>query len=64
MTGLWGKRKELIQSGLTAPGQVVKVPLKGVVKCAKVGDLKRKILFIFYNLFKGPGQAVPVRLSE
>jgi hypothetical protein len=35
MTGLWSKWKELIQSGLTAPGQVIKVPSVGSYKVRK-----------------------------
>lgn len=35
MTGLWSKWKELIQSGLTAPGQVIKVPCEGSCKVRK-----------------------------
>ena len=35
MTSLWGKWKDLIQSGLTAPRQVVKVPSKGSCKVRK-----------------------------
>jgi hypothetical protein len=54
MTGLWGKWKELIQSGLTAPGQVSKVPSKGSCKVRKGRGFETEKPFYFTQSSKAP----------
>jgi hypothetical protein len=54
MTRLWSKWKELIQSGLTAPGQVIKVPCNGSCKVRKGRGFGSEKPFYFTQYTKAP----------